>query len=81
MDPLVAPAHRLAARRFRALVASYAANRDLILMGAYREGADPQLDQALAMKQVIDGFLQQAADETVGLEPSIAQLTGIADNV
>jgi flagellum-specific ATP synthase len=77
MDPLASPEHRAAARRFRSLVASYAANRDLVLMGAYREGTDRQLDEALGMKPQLDAFLRQEADQLVGLDESIAQLIGL----
>lgn len=74
MDPMVSSQHREAAQIFRRLVAAYAANRDLILMGAYREGADPHLDQALAMKPLLDQFLSQQTGEFSALDDSVAQL-------
>jgi flagellum-specific ATP synthase len=68
MDDLVPPATAAAARRLRALIAAREANRDLVLMGAYRSGSDPLLDRALAMSAAIDGFLTQprGAAETLG---------------
>jgi len=63
------------ARTFRALVASYEANRDLVLMGAYRAGADPLLDRAIAMQEALKGFLGQEQREVVDLGQSIAALT------
>ncbi len=74
MDAITGPAHRDAARKLRSLVAVHGANRDLVLMGAYREGADAQLDMALACKPQLDAFLQQSAGELVPLDTSIAQL-------
>ncbi|GMN01801.1 FliI/YscN family ATPase [Erythrobacter sp. MTPC3] len=74
MDPLIAPEHRTAARALRSLISNYQANRDLVLMGAYREGADPQLDTAMALKPHLDAFLRQDADDVIGLGPSIASL-------
>ena len=47
------------AREFRSLAASYEANRDLVLMGAYRSGADPVLDRAIIMHDAMTGFLSQ----------------------
>ena len=65
------------ARQFRALTASYEANRDLVLMGAYRAGADPQLDRAIAMHGALSDFLRQEARSTVGLNASVAALTAL----
>ena len=74
MNDITAPDHQQLARTFRALVASYEANRDLVLMGAYRAGADPQLDRAIAMHDALSGFLGQPAREIVSLDASVAAL-------
>jgi len=75
MNDIVDPRHAQLARRFRALVATYEANRDLVLMGAYRQGADPQLDRAIAMHDRLTAFLGQAQSDIVPLAQSIAQLS------
>jgi flagellum-specific ATP synthase len=77
MADIVAPEHAALAREFRALVASYEANRDLVLMGAYRAGADPLLDRAIAMHEALSRFLSQPARSTVALEDSVAALTAL----
>ena len=77
MDDVVSPAHAALARQFRALTASYEANRDLVLMGAYRAGTDPQLDRAIAMHSALSDFLRQEARSTVGLDASISALTAL----
>ncbi|MCB2051949.1 MAG: flagellum-specific ATP synthase FliI, partial [Novosphingobium sp.] len=74
MADIVAPDHQANARAFRALVASYEENRDLVLMGAYRAGADPQLDRAIAMHDHLSAFLCQQTGELVDLDHSVAQL-------
>ncbi|MCX7864241.1 MAG: FliI/YscN family ATPase [Novosphingobium sp.] len=74
MTDIVSPAHLALAREFRALSASYEANRDLVLMGAYRSGQDPKLDRAIAMHQALVDFLCQNLDEVVPLDASITQL-------
>jgi flagellum-specific ATP synthase len=74
MADIVPAAHNDLAREFRALTASYEANRDLVLMGAYRAGADPQLDRAIAMHQALSQFLCQPARSTVGLSASVEAL-------
>ncbi|GGZ03769.1 FliI/YscN family ATPase [Novosphingobium colocasiae] len=75
MNDIVGAEHQRCARAFRALIASYETNRDLVLMGAYRAGADPQLDRAIAMHDALSGFLGQPADEVVDLAESAAELT------
>ncbi len=77
MSDVAAPAHQRAARTFRALVASYEANRDLVMMGAYRAGADPLLDRAIAMQEPLRQFLMQAHGEVIPLAESAAALTGL----
>ena len=74
MNDIVDPDHARLARRFRALVAAYEANRDLVLMGAYRQGTDPQLDRAIAMHDQLTAFLAQAQAEIVPLSVCIRQL-------
>lgn len=74
MADIVGERHNHLARQFRSLSASYEANRDLVLMGAYRAGADPQLDRAIAMHEALTAFLCQPARSTVDLAASIAAL-------
>ena len=74
MNDITAPDHQIAARTFRALVASYEANRDLVLMGAYRTGADPQLDRAIVMHDALTGFISQPQREIVNADDSAAAL-------
>lgn len=80
MSDIADPAHLAAARTFRALTASYETNRDLVLMGAYRAGADAQLDRAIAMQDSLRAFLGQAQKEVVPLDQSIAELEALMGN-
>ena len=75
MNDIVDPAHAQLARRFRALVATYEANRDLVLMGAYRQGTDVQLDRAIAMHDQLTAFLAQPQAQIVPLLPCVTQLS------
>ncbi|MCB2087988.1 MAG: FliI/YscN family ATPase [Sphingomonadaceae bacterium] len=80
MADIVDPAHAAAARELRGLLAAQEANRDLVLMGAYREGADPQLDRAMALQAQISAFLGQSPGERVTLGQSIAALAALLNN-
>ena len=77
MNDIVTPEHQVLARQFRAMIASYEANRDLVLMGAYRAGADPALDRAITMQTELIAFLCQPQRETVALDESIAALEAL----
>lgn len=77
MQDVAVPDHRRMASELRGLIAAHEANRDFLLMGAYQAGADPQLDQAMALQDRIQAFLAQDAGETVSLDQSIAALAGL----
>ncbi|MBU6265992.1 MAG: FliI/YscN family ATPase [Sphingomonadales bacterium] len=77
MNDIVPSAHEKLARQFRALIAGYEANRDLVLMGAYRAGADPQLDRAIEMHPALVEFLSQERGSVVPMELAVNQLAGL----
>jgi flagellum-specific ATP synthase len=77
MNDIVPAQHQHLAREFRALIANYEANRDLVLMGAYRAGADPRLDRAIAMHERLVEFLCQGQRDVVRLPQSTAQLAAL----
>lgn len=80
MDDCVTAEHRALARQLRALVSDYDSNRDLVLMGAYREGSDPAIDRAMAMHPAITQYLRQESEETASLEDSVAALARLLDD-
>ncbi|GMG92204.1 flagellar protein export ATPase FliI [Cupriavidus metallidurans] len=61
-------------RRFKQLMSRYQRNRDLISVGAYVPGSDPELDLAIRMYPRMEAFLQQDIHERAGYDASIAQL-------
>ena len=76
--PVVASAeHRAAAQGVREALAHWKEGRDLVEIGAYKPGANQNLDRALALLPAIDGFLQQGTDETSQLEDTVARLRRI----
>ena len=77
MVDIASPEHVEHARLFRALSATYEANRDLVLMGAYRAGADAQLDRAIAMHEALAGFLAQPPGAFCSLGESARQLAAL----
>ncbi len=67
------------AQRLRSLLASYADAEDLIRVGAYQKGSDPELDQAIAALPAIKEFLQQRANENTSLEGTMTALQALLD--
>jgi type III secretion protein N (ATPase) len=63
MEDLVDDPHRAAAARARQVLATYERQRDLVLLGAYREGSDPTTDDALARVAAVEAFLRQGREE------------------
>lgn len=59
---------------FRQLYSAYQQNRDLISVGAYRAGSDPQVDRAIALWPAMRQFLGQSMNESVDFAASLAEL-------
>lgn len=78
MDRIVDPEHRAAATQLRALVAAYEAKRDLIVLGAYSAGSDPQVDRAIQLKPALDRLLLQDAAASIAFEETRAELLRVA---
>ena len=76
--PLLVPPERLRranlARRFWTL---YQQNEDLITVGAYEAGSDPELDRAIAKREELARFLQQAMDT----QTTLAEAEGALDTM
>ncbi len=66
------------AAKLRECLSSYRQARDLIQLGAYRKGADPKLDAAVAVQEQLSAFLRQlpetysSAEETLEIMATIA---------
>jgi type III secretion protein N (ATPase) len=70
MDDLVDDEQRAAAARLREVLATYERQRDLVLLGAYRAGADPATDDALARVASVEQFLRQPRDQRAPFDES-----------
>lgn len=65
------------AQRFKQLFSRYQRNRDLISVGAYSPGQDPQLDLAVQLYPQIEAFLQQGTGERAGVEDAQRALAAL----
>jgi flagellum-specific ATP synthase len=74
----VVPADQvLAARRLRQWLAKVNKARDLIQLGAYSPGSDPELDTAVRQQPQIEALLQQGMQDRAGMDASRAQLRAV----
>jgi flagellum-specific ATP synthase len=62
------------AQQFRRLYSLYQQNRDLINVGAYQAGSDPEIDLAIRMQPEMMRFLAQDMHQAVPLQQSYTQL-------
>jgi FliI/YscN family ATPase len=74
MPAVARPVHVEAARRFREVLAAYEAQKDLILIGAYKKGTDPRTDLAIAKSEAMNAFLRQATAEKAAPSSTVNQL-------
>jgi flagellum-specific ATP synthase len=66
------------AAHVRELLAHYEENRDLVQVGAYRQGADPLLDRALGKIKEIEALLYQG-HEVRPMDRTLEMLAKIAE--
>jgi flagellum-specific ATP synthase len=66
-----------AVRRFKSLYARFQRSRDLITIGAYSKGNDPQLDEAIALNPAMEKFLAQDFHDKENYADSRQLLTGL----
>lgn len=74
---LIDPADRAAADRFTRWLKKLEDNRDLVSIGAYAPGSDPELDEALARARDLEAFLIQGADEPTPIDETMARLRAL----
>ncbi len=78
MPMVVSEEHLQSSHRIKQLYSLYEQNRDLINVGAYQQGTNPAIDEAIAMQQPIANFMRQGINEAVNLQACQQQLTQLA---
>jgi flagellum-specific ATP synthase len=74
MNAVIDERQRMLARRFRRIYACYEQHRDLISVGAYRPGTDPELDRAIRLYPAMERFLDQLPEARAELPASVSAL-------
>ncbi|MGA7859144.1 MAG: FliI/YscN family ATPase [Terracidiphilus sp.] len=73
--------HREQAALVRRLIAVYARSEDLVRIGAYKPGSDPDLDRALRARTSMRAFMTQASSERASLAESRNQLAALTGEI
>jgi flagellum-specific ATP synthase len=80
MRNVVSPQFVRLSRLMREHIAVYREAEDLINIGAYKTGANPQIDEAIRLQPMITEFLRQEVEESTDLatcEHYMAQILGV----
>jgi len=81
MSHLSTPEHLSLVQRFKHLYAHFQRNRDLISVGAYVEGSDPLLDEAIKLYPRMELFLKQDMFHREPYKASITQLAALFEPI
>ncbi len=73
-------AHSTLANQFRQLYSNYLQVKELLPLGGYQPGQDPELDQSVAMHPQLKNYLLQAANEAVDFQTSLTELAQLFQN-
>ncbi len=77
MKSLVSNEQIQLAGKVRDLMATYVDAEDLINIGAYAAGSNPNIDQAIAFNEHIEAFLRQTTEEASSHDQALAHLAEI----
>jgi len=79
MSSIVTKEHKQAAGKLKNVLATYHDAEDLINIGAYKNGSNPDIDYAIAKIKEVNSFLQQEVNEKLGFNDEIQLLMEIFD--
>jgi flagellum-specific ATP synthase len=81
MPSVVSQEHRQAAALVRRMLATYARSEDLIRIGAYKSGTDPEIDRAIQSRMQIRAYLEQNSGERVSFSAGLERLMTLAQGL
>ena len=77
MSSIATPEHQKAAGKVRQMMSVYQDNRDLLSIGAYKSGSNPELDEAIRHMDAINQLLQQRVGNKVDFDETVKRLVDI----
>ena len=79
MSMIADKTHKKAAGKLKNVLATYNEAEDLINIGAYKRGSNPDIDYAIEKIGKVNEFLLQDVDEKFTFEQSVTMLQGLFD--
>src|SRR5699024_12472311 len=73
----ISPEEQKLANEMRLHLSTYEENYELIQIGAYKKGTNPQVDRAIQLQPKIISFLKQAIDEKSTRDEAIALIKDV----
>lgn len=77
MSGIATKEHKAAAGRLKNVLATYNEAEDLINIGAYKAGSNPDIDYAISKIGKVNEFLMQDVDSKYQFDEEVAMLSGI----
>lgn len=74
MSSVAGKPHIEAAQKLREVLATYEAQKDLILIGAYKKGSDKRVDFAISKLEDVNNFLKQPVDQKANAAQTVGEL-------
>ncbi|MBN2280382.1 MAG: flagellar protein export ATPase FliI [Candidatus Marinimicrobia bacterium] len=71
------PEHRKTSLRILEILSNYYDSEDLIKIGAYQEGTNPKIDEAIQKIDRINEFLKQGTEEAWDMKDTVEQMTAL----
>jgi flagellum-specific ATP synthase len=81
MPAVAEKAHCEKAALIRRLLAAYVRSEDLVRIGAYKAGADPDLDRAIQAREAMRAFMTQAPDEHLSFDDCLRKLVTLSSEI
>jgi len=79
MPDIITPEHLASFGTIKNMVSVYREAEDLINIGAYKKGANPEIDRAIELHPAIQSFLRQAVAEHYTFEETLDMVSGIVE--
>lgn len=74
MSQIAKPEHKQAAGKLKNVLATYQDAEDLINIGAYKKGSNPEIDYAMEKIRAVNDFLMQTTEEKISFEEEVQGL-------
>lgn len=81
MSQVATREHKKAAGKLKNVLATYNEAEDLINIGAYKNGSNPDIDYAISMNKQVNEYLLQDVEEKVSFEDSVDRLMRMFEGV